>query len=358
MHPLHRNSIAELCAEHLRKGLRSGRWREMLPGVARLAAEFDVSRDTIRAALRLLEAEGLLSAQGLGRCRSITAQAIGHRTLRVGMLLHDDLSDEQNKVGQVLLQIERDVRSKDHELFYLPKTQVQLGHDVGRITRMLGQHPADAWILVAGSYELLKWSTLQLTPCFALYGRALGLPVASVGPDKLSAYVSATRRLLELGHRRIVLIARKARRLPIPGKTEQAFLDELALHGVFAGDFNLPSWEETPEGFHQLLESLFRLTPPTAMIISETAQFIATMEFLARRRLHVPEQVSLVATGDDPAFAWCHSGIAHIKSDSKPMVRHVVRWVLSVKKGLPDRKPSVVPAQFIDGGSIGPAWKG
>ncbi len=87
----------------------------MLPGVARLAAELDVSRDTIRAALRLLESDGLLGAQGLGRSRAITAQGTGHLRLRVGLLLHDALSDEQNKVAQVLLQIQSDLGSKDHE---------------------------------------------------------------------------------------------------------------------------------------------------------------------------------------------------------------------------------------------------
>ena len=53
-------------AEHLRDGLRAGRWGEVLPGVARLAAELDVSRDTVRSALRLLESE-----KGMWSCRLI-----------------------------------------------------------------------------------------------------------------------------------------------------------------------------------------------------------------------------------------------------------------------------------------------
>ena len=82
------------------------------------------------------------------------------------------------------------------------------------------------------------------------------------------------------------------------------------------------------------------------------------MEFLARRRIHVPEQVSLVATGDDAAFSWCLSGIAHIKSDPKPIVRRIVRWVSAVKKGTADRKSIIFPAEFVPGGSIGPAVQG
>jgi DNA-binding LacI/PurR family transcriptional regulator len=354
MQRLYRLSVAELCAEHLREGLREGRWQGALPGVARLAAELDVSRDTLRAALRSLETAGMLDPRGPGRSRTVTARGVVRRRLRVGILLHDALPDEQNKVAQLLLQIQRDLGAKDHEVFCLHKTQVQLRHDVRRITRLLGENPADAWIVVAGSRELLEWITKQPTPCLCLYGRADGLLLARTGPDKAPAYVAATRRLLALGHRRIVLIARRARRKPIPGNAERAFRDELEAHGILTGDYHLPDWEETPQGFANLLERLFQRTPPTALIIDESAQFIAAMEFLARRRIHVPEQVSLVATGDDAALAWCRPGIAHIKSDTQPIIRRIVRWVAAVRKGTADRKTINYPAKFVAGGSIGP----
>ena len=357
MRPLRRPSIVELSAEHLREGLRAGRWRHALPGVARLAVELDVSRDTIRTALRLLESEGLLGARGLGRSRAVTVQGTERHRLRVGILLHDALPEEQSKIAQLLLQIQSKLGAKDQEVFFLPKTQVQLQHDLPRITRMLGENPADAWIVVAGSHELLEWSAAQATPCLALFGRVERLPLASTGPDKLPAFLTATRRLLELGHRHIVFIVRHARRNPTLGAAEAAFLAELSAHGIPTGPYNLPDWEETPEGFLTLLESLFGRTPPTAIIINETAQFIAAMEFLARRRIHVPEQVSLVATFDDPAFAWCVSGIAHIKSDPKPMVRRIVRWVSAVKKGAADRKSIIFPGEFVPGGSMGPVGR-
>ncbi|MCF7675244.1 MAG: hypothetical protein K9N23_09920 [Akkermansiaceae bacterium] len=56
--------------------------------------------------------------------------------------------------------------------------------------------------------------------------------------------------------RRIVHIVRAARRLPVPGMPERAFLEELAAHGVVTGAYNQPDWEETPEGFSALLERL------------------------------------------------------------------------------------------------------
>jgi DNA-binding LacI/PurR family transcriptional regulator len=358
MRQLHRPSIAELSAEHLCVGLRAGRWRGTLPGVARLAAELDVSRDTVRAALRLLEVDGLLEARGPGRCRIVTAHGAARHRLRVGILQHDTLHDSQYKTAQLLLQIQHNLGMGDYEMFFAGKTQVQLRHNLKLITRQIGASPADAWIVVAGSRKLLEWFAAQTTPCLALYGRTDGLQLARTGPDKVPPCVAATRHLLALGHRRIVFIARHARRKPTLGNVERAFLDELAAHGVLTGDYHLPDWEETPAGYSNLLKRLFQRTPPTAMIIDESAQFIATMEFLARRRIHVPEQVSLVSTDDDAALAWCHPGVAHIKWDTAPIVRHIVRWVTAVRKGAAERKTVNYPAEFVPGGSIGPVCKG
>ena len=52
----------ELLAAHLREGVTQGRWTGKLPGVRSLARELMVSHHTVRRALELLEADGLLGA--------------------------------------------------------------------------------------------------------------------------------------------------------------------------------------------------------------------------------------------------------------------------------------------------------
>jgi DNA-binding LacI/PurR family transcriptional regulator len=181
------------------------------------------------------------------------------------------------------------------------------------------------------------------------------LALASAGPDKPSTFTSATRELIRLGHRRIVLMARPRRRLPEPGAPEKAFLAELAAHGLAVGGYNLPAWEETPKDFHRCLEELFRVTPPTAIIIDETEFFFATQQFLSRRGLRVPEDVSLVATDPDPTFHWCRPSIAHITWESGLLVKRIVRWAANVSGGIDDRRQTLTKAEFVEGGTIGPA---
>lgn len=358
MHPLRRLSVAEQVAAHLRAGLLAGRWSGVLPGVARLAAELDVSPATLQVALRQLEAEGLLESRGRGCSRTIQPQGAARGALRVGILLFDAPLDEQPKTSQVLYQIEHDLEAAGHQVFFAKQTQGQMDFDIGRITRHIGDNPADAWIVVSGSRDLLEWFAAQAVPCMALFGRTEGLQLARTGPDMAPAFRVATRHLLELGHRRIVLIVRRARRKPSPGNVEQAFLDELSAHGIKTGDYHLPDWEETPDGYASLLESLFSHTPPTALIIDETPRVIAAMGFLARRHILVPEQVSLVSSDYDASFLWSQPTVAHIRWDSLPIIRRVVRWVAAVKLGRADRRTLNYPPEFVAGGSIGSARSG
>jgi DNA-binding LacI/PurR family transcriptional regulator len=360
MNPVPRPSVPELTAAHLREGLLMGRWSGTLPGAARLAKDLDVAPATIRAALHLLEAEGLITGRGLGRSRGIVTRAARAvaAPLRVAILRHDARPTEDPQTSAVLTEIVHSLEATGHRAFLSGKSQIDLRHDVRRIAGEMKKNPADAWVIEAGSRELLEWCAEQPIPCLALYGRAGGLALAGTGADKVPAYRSAVRHLIELGHRRIVLIVRATRREPIPGAPERAFLEELAAHGVATSEYNLPKWEENPVGFYKLLESLFLHSPPTALFVDEPARFIATMEFLARRGIKVPEQVSLVSPDDDPAFAWCHYGIARMQWDKTHLVNRVVRWANAVSKGKPDRKVIKFSAEFVPGGSIGPVWKG
>ena len=355
MQPIRLLSVGEQTVEHLRKGIQEGRWSGRLPGVVRLAEECDVSTGVVRAALRRLENEGVVTAGGLGRCRRIVPPEQGGtplRSLRVGILAHDSNDDDY-----LLREILRDLEAAGHVVSFAKKSQSQLHQKLPSIIRMIQEMEVDAWIVSAGSRELLEWFAGQSIPTMAVFGRTDGLALARTGPDKAAAFQDAARQLIALGHRRIVLITLAGRRKPVPGNVERLFLEEMRRHGIETGPYNFPDWDETPEGLNTLLESLFRTTPPTALLIDETPKFIAVMQFLARHHIDVPGQVSLVSPDFDKELSWCYPSIAHMEWDNAHIVRRVVRWVAAVKKGNPDRESINVPTTFVTGDSIGPAKK-
>ena len=107
-----------------------------------------------------------------------------------------------------------------------------------------------------------------------------------------------------------------------------------------------------------MLENLFKITPPTALIIDEIPRVFAAVTYLARHGIKVPEHVSLVCADSDTFMDWCHPPIAHMRWDNALIVRGVVRWVNAVRTGKSVRKMIGCPAEFVPGGSIGPVWKG
>lgn len=354
MLPWIRQSSGDQLTAHLREQILAGRWVGVLPGVHSLASEYGVNRKTVEVALRRLEAEGLLVARGPGRRRGILLpKKAKPKSLRVGILLGEPADRSVN----YMVDLQHALAGAGHRSFHPPHTMVELGMDVGRLGRMVKRNPADAWIVVAGSQPLLDWFVSEKLPVFALFGRRRGLPIASVGPDKVPVMRQVVGELVALGHRRIVLLAQPRRRLPEPGAPERAFLDELGRCGIHPGSYHLPAWDLSIEAFHDCLESLFRVTPPTALVVDEEPFFFATLQFLGRKRLCVPENVSLICTDDSPAFAWSRPSVARIRWDGSPLVRRMVRWASNISAGLADTRQTFTRAEFVPGGTMGPARK-
>jgi DNA-binding LacI/PurR family transcriptional regulator/DNA-binding transcriptional regulator YhcF (GntR family) len=345
-------TVTAQVADHLRTALMQGRWRGILPGRNLLANELGVNRKTVEAALRQLELDGILVNQGQGRGRRIELPAVPTApSLRVAILL----SEKADRSLDYIVNLRHQLREAGHAAFHPEKTLEELSMKPSRIARLMSAEPADAWIVLAASREVLEWFANRPVPAFALFGPMRGLRLAGAAPHKAPAFAAATRALLDLRHRRIALLVRPRRRVPAPGPPEQSFLAELKARGIEPAPYHLPDWAESAGDFHEMLDAMFRVTPPTALIVDEAPLFVAVLQFCTARRLRVPEDVSLICTDADPSFAWCRPGVAHIAWDSQPVVRRVLRWAGSISLGRNDTRQTFAAAKFVPGGTVGPA---
>jgi DNA-binding LacI/PurR family transcriptional regulator/DNA-binding transcriptional ArsR family regulator len=348
-------SASEQVASHMREQISRRIWTGTMPGGGRLSRELGVGRMTVESALAILEAEGLLETQGIGKRRRIAPlNDLSTPNLRVAILLYapDDSKIYYN------VDMQHRLLNAGHFASFTSKTLVELGMDPKRIARFVESTPADAWVVSSGSREVLEWFAEHRLPTFAFAGRRHQVRIASTGPDKEAALRSMVQRLVDLGHRSIVMLAQAVRCKPEPGRFEQLFLDELAAHGIKYSSFNLPDWKESAEGLEEVLDNLFRYTSPTALIIQETHTFIAVQQHLAQRGILAPRDVSLIS--DEPAslFTWCRPTVAHINWDGGQIARRAVRWANNVARGKDDRRCSFIKSEFVDGGTLGPVPKG
>jgi DNA-binding LacI/PurR family transcriptional regulator len=345
-------SVTEQVAQVLRIGLQQGRWHQTMPGRIKLAAELGVNHKTVNAALQILENEGMLVSRGAGRERKIAGTGkFKPALLRVAILLYEPADRQMHYI----IDLRHQLTEAGHTAAFALKTMRDLGMNVTRIARMVEQTEADAWVVVAGPRDVLEWFAAQATPAFALFGRMMQVPLAGTSPKKMGALHELEDRLVALGHRRIVMLVREDRRRPEPGFFERLFLDKLEACGIQTSAYNLPDWGDSPEELQRILNSLFRHTPPTALIIGDVLLFFAVQLHLARQGILAPDHVSLACTDSNPSFDWCRPSIAHIDWEFRPLINRVVNWANNVSRGKDDRRKSTTKARLVIGGTIGPA---
>ena len=349
------SSFTSQVAEILRRGITHGRWRDALPGRLPLAEELGCSHWTIDAAIQVLTKEGLLVSQGRGRPRQIelSGRAMKASRMRIQILRYER---DDNKIDY-LVELSHLLQEAGHDVSFATKALHDLGMDTERVGRFVQTVEADAWVVIAGSQDVLRWFETEGIPAFALFGRIMNISLASTSPKKADAYTEVVERLVGLGHRRIIFITRGDRRKPSPGFLELHFLDLLKKHGIPTGDYNLPDWEESPQGLQQLLNKLFQHTPPTALLVDGPELFSATRDHLSRRGILAPEHISLICTDPEPSSKWCLPQVTHITWNSEPMIRRIVKWARNISIGKDDRRKSSHKAQLVLGGTIGVAPK-
>jgi len=134
---------------------------------------------------------------------------------------------------------------------------------------------------------------------YVLALRTDGHSLSSVGDDKLGGYL-ATRHLLDLGHRRIGLIAGPGYASSARGRVE-GYRDAMAEAGaVVAPDLVIESTFGIESGA-EAAERLMNLDPrPTAIFAVNDNTAIGALSTLQQRGLSVPDDVSLVGYNDIP----------------------------------------------------------
>lgn len=342
--------VTDQFVAYLRDAISRGELRGTMPGIRLLAGTHGVSPSTVAAAEEILEREGFLNPQGHGRRSQIVLPVNFVRpSFRVTLLLYEHADMELDYV----VEIQRQLKEQGYDVSVAKKSLMDLGMKTDRLARMAKLNETDAWVVFSAPQEILQWFVTHSVPTFAMFGRFRRLSLAAGGLNKIPAFRAAIRRLVELGHRRIVLLQPKHNREPVPALLLRETMAEMEAHGIKTGQYNLPDWEQSPAGLRRCLDSLFAVSPPTALILDRPKELIGAQLYLARRGIMAPRDVSLICD-DDAAFEWCEPRVSCFRWQSSSWARRIVRWVGNVASGKEDLRQNFCKAEFIERGSIGP----
>jgi LacI family xylobiose transport system transcriptional regulator len=156
--------------------------------------------------------------------------------------------------------------------------------------------------------------------------------VPAVGAANWSGGTLAARHLLELGHRRIGVIAGPDDMLMARARLSgfRSALDAGAVSlpndYVRAGDFSLES------GVARGLELLSLPEPPTAIFAANDLQALGVYEAARMRGVSIPSQLSVVGFDDLPVAAWVGPPLTTVRQPTADMAEQATRLVLHLRE--------------------------
>ncbi len=171
--------------------------------------------------------------------------------------------------------------------------------------------------------------------------------------DEGAAY-QATKRLIELGHTRIGMIA-GPRQYSLSGWRVAGWRRALEDHGLDPeglferGDFG---YESGTQAARALLD---RDPDITAIIGSSDQMTLAALEVARDRRLHVPRDLSLISFDNTPIVRFSQPPLTAVDQPIAETVSAAVEQLIQSRKSPPNPGVTDVEAQLVERASTGPA---
>ena len=350
----HRTVASQLAVE-LRAELEKGTWPGWLPSERVLSRTLQASRNTIRAALEQLKADGLIKpVRGLGN--RVVGQAKSSpdekRTKTVGVLIAEPIGRLRPLTALWIdelkdLLIEEGYRLRIHE-----GRQYYQTNPARVLERLIGQHAHSAWVLTLSSEAMQRWFARRGTPCLVAGSTYPDIALPHYDLDNRAICRHAAGILLRVGHRRLALLNRESRRAGdvdsergfIEGVRRSPHRDATAVIAYHRDDV-----DSVARALRTLLE---RNNPPTALVVSNSYAYLSTASVLAQRGLRVPQDISLISRDDDPFLASLVPEPARYRVDPHSFAKKIVGSLLQIlNRSAPLRSPTPLLPKFAAGGS-------
>ncbi len=350
----HRTVAGQIAAQ-LRGEVERGAWRDWLPSERDLSRTLQASRNTVRAALAQLKAEGHLApVRGLGN-RIVprgAAKVAAPESRSVGVLIPEPIGRLRPHIALWIdelkdLLIEEGLRLRLHD-----GRQYYQGKPDRALARLSGQHRHAAWVLTLSSEPMQRWFARQGLPCVVAGSVYAGVPLPCCDLDYRASCRHAAGVLLRLGHRRIALLNREERRA---GDVDSEL-------GFLAGAKSTARAEVRAEvAYHRddavsvgraLQRLLDQPAPPTGIVVCNSYAYLSAISWLAQRGLRVPRDLSLISRDDDPFLTALTPTPARYVAAPRVFATRILglllRWV-NGRTGA-DRATQLLP-RYVAGGS-------
>jgi len=153
--------------------------------------------------------------------------------------------------------------------------------------------------------------------------------IRSVGTTNWQGGLTATRHLIELGHRQIAVISGQEGVWSSRARLE-GYRVALAEAGLPADERLICHGNLSPDGAHDVTAVLLDMPdPPTAVVAGNDGQAFGVLQLLGERGLRAPRDLSVIGFDDVPIASWASPPLTTIRQPLAAMAATALRLLLS-----------------------------
>lgn len=340
-------------AAFLRKRLQQGDWAPCMPGELDLARDLQVGRNTIRAALVILEKEGWVRKIS-GRRREVIAPIKESRPKLEKMVVMLMPAPWHTLAPSTLLWIDalRSILSSAgwHLQMLVDPSAFRRTPTVA-LDSLLAQHPAKVWILFRSSKAMQSWFEKQEVATVVAGSCHPGIKLPQVDTDFRATSRHAASRLLGLGHRHLAVLA--------PAVSFAGDDESLAGFREGAGDANVEVYlcHDSKTNVIKTLRSILSATQrPTALFVFQAGHAATALTYLSQQDVKVPAQISVLSRDHEPFLTHLVPEPARYERQPEIFAKKLAHHIATLGSGLPPKKTQqLLMPTFVRGETLGPA---
>lgn len=342
-----RQSLSAQAADSLRKAIARRTWAEFLPSERRLCDLLQVSRPTIRTALRLLEQENVIEIHQGRRNRLVRRLSVagGTQPRLIALVSHAP-------IARASLTAYLGISSMREQLarhgFATAEFVCQGRSPRARRNRLeayLRQNRVFCCVLLSVSRELQAWFATHSIPCLVLGSCHPDVRLPSLDVDHRAVCRHAAGVLRRHGHRRLAFV------VPDSGFAGDLASEEGFRSGAAGAEVTIVRHNGTgPHVRTRLAPLLAGPRPPTGLLVARPSHTLSVLLHLLHHGIRVPETLSLIARDHDPLY---EQELAHYAFGDESFARRLSRLMLQmVGEGHLPAEPNLIFPRYVAGSTV------
>ncbi|HCR28766.1 MAG TPA: hypothetical protein DIV79_01950 [Opitutae bacterium] len=341
--------------QDLKRNIADGVWQGTLPSERQLTDHYQVSRGTLRHALKSLQEEQVIkSVPGSGYIllKKVRKPPDKQKNVSIGLLIGRSVEHRTNRDRAWILELQQRLSKRDWNLhIHEGITEIERSPKTG-VAKLFNATNHDCWLLHTCN-QAIQFEFQNTRNQSIICGSPFeGIDLPSIDVDFRALGRHAAGAIIAKGHRHIGFVSGKE---PFPGdaKLLEGFREGISRSSSNA-TFKLTRYSNPRHSYASFFNRISsHKDPTTALFIDCPYQLLNLHSQAAKTGTRIPEDLSIVCRQGTDFLNYIAPDVTRYEFNTKEMARKVHQEIESAVRGdsLKDRRVLVLP-DFHEGQTL------